>query len=69
MQKTYTVEGMKCDGCKENVIKLLSQVAGVDEVKVDLKTKKVTVSGTATKKELSQALEGSNYHFKRGLFG
>lgn len=69
MQKTYSIEGMKCAGCQTNVSNLLRQVPGVQDVYVDLATKKVTVTGTATKKELSQALVGSNYHFKRSLFG
>ena len=69
MQKTYIVEGMKCEGCKANVTKYLLAVAGVSDVKVDLATKKVTVIGIATKKELAQALENTNYHFKKGLFG
>ena len=36
MQRTYSVTGMTCQGCKASVHKKLSQVDGVSEVAIDL---------------------------------
>ena len=42
---TYTVPGMSCGHCRAAVSTEVSQVAGVDQVDVDLETKVVTVTG------------------------
>jgi copper chaperone len=42
---TYTVPGMSCEHCKQAVASELGEVAGVEEVAVDLETKLVTVHG------------------------
>ncbi len=44
MKKVITIEGMSCAHCQARVEKALSEVAGVDEAKVDLKKKIATVS-------------------------
>jgi copper chaperone len=41
----YTVPGMSCDSCRATIAEELSDVAGVDDVAVDLQTKRVTVRG------------------------
>ncbi|MEP2671248.1 MAG: heavy metal translocating P-type ATPase [Cyclobacteriaceae bacterium] len=38
MQHTYQVSGMTCNGCRSHVEKTLSNVEGIEEVSVDLKT-------------------------------
>ena len=43
---TYLVEGMSCDHCKVAVTAEVMQVAGVENVDVDLDTKLVRVHGT-----------------------
>ncbi len=40
-----TVPGMSCGSCKATVIEEVSEVAGVDDVSVDLETKVVAVRG------------------------
>ena len=44
-EMTYTVPGMSCGHCKEAVSSELGEVAGVDNVDVDLDTKFVTARG------------------------
>ena len=43
---TYAVPAMTCDHCKVAVTEEVAQVAGVEDVDVDLETKLVVVSGT-----------------------
>ena len=43
MTKTYNITGMKCQGCVNTVTKKLSAVKGVENVKVDLENKQVTI--------------------------
>ena len=42
---SYTVPRMSCDSCRATITELVSEVAGVDEVAVDLQTKIVVVRG------------------------
>jgi copper chaperone CopZ len=42
---TYTVPGIHCAHCGMSIREEVSEVAGVDEVEVDLDTKVVTVRG------------------------
>ena len=41
----YTVEGMSCGHCVNSVTEEVSGVVGVTDVKVDLESKQVTVTG------------------------
>jgi copper chaperone CopZ len=43
---TYEVPGVHCAHCEAAIKKEVGAVAGVDQVEVDLETKKVTVSGS-----------------------
>ena len=42
---TYTVDGMSCGHCVNAITGEVTQVAGVQDVRVDLATKQVTVTG------------------------
>jgi len=42
---SYTVPRMSCDSCRATIAEEVSEVAGVDEVAVDLQTKIVVVRG------------------------
>ena len=44
---TYTVPAMHCASCKATVTEELEEVRGVEDVDVDLDTKRVTVRGVA----------------------
>lgn len=61
MSKIYEITGMKCQGCANAVTEKLSAVKGVEEVKVDLEKKQVTIEGKPWKWALSRALKGSKY--------
>ena len=43
---TYTVPAVHCGHCVMSITEEVSEVRGVDEVVVDLDTKRVTVTGT-----------------------
>ena len=42
---TYTVPAIHCEHCESSIREEVSEVAGVDEVVVDLDSKLVTVTG------------------------
>ncbi len=44
-QRTYSVPGTSCSHCRAVITAELEQVAGVNEVDVDLDAKRVTVTG------------------------
>ena len=43
MKKTYSIEGMSCNGCRGHVEKSLLNVTGVADVSVDLEDAEATV--------------------------
>ncbi len=57
MTKTYNITGMKCQGCVNTVTEKLSAVKGVENVKVDLENKQVTIEGKPWKWSLKRALQ------------
>lgn len=61
MEKTYQIEGMKCEGCAKTVQETLAQVVGVTEVTVDLNEKTATVTGDAPGQALTAALKDTPY--------
>ena len=61
MEKTYRINGLKCQGCADNVTKRFSELKKVDSVKVDLDKKEVTVTGNPSKWSLKRALKGTTY--------
>ena len=52
---TYTVPGIHCAHCGMSIREEVSEVAGVDEVDVDLETKLVTIRGSELSDELLRA--------------
>ena len=61
MSKTYEISGMKCQGCVNTVTEKLSAVKGVENVKVDLENKQVTIEGKPWKWSLKRALKGTKF--------
>lgn len=47
VRTTYTVSGMTCGGCANNVTRHLNAVAGVTGTEIDLTSGSVTVTSTA----------------------
>lgn len=59
---TYTVPGMHCGNCKAAVDRELRLVGGVQEVDVDLETKRVLVRGEdLDDRALRAAIEEAGY--------
>lgn len=64
MEKTYTVAKMKCEGCASNIRKALSEVAGVNELVIDVATKTVKVQfdeATVNEQTLQSAFTTAGY--------
>ena len=61
MEKTYHINGLKCQGCVDNVTKRFSELKKVDSVTVDLDKKEVTITGNPSKWSLKRALKGTKY--------
>ncbi|MGX9844578.1 heavy-metal-associated domain-containing protein [Streptococcus iniae] len=61
MEKTYTISGMKCQGCAKNVKDKLEAVPGVKRVRVDLDNKQVFVQGFIWEPLLKRALASSKF--------
>lgn len=58
---TLSVPDMTCGHCKATVESALFAVAEVGEVRVDLTTRKVEVTGPAPAADLLKALEAAGY--------
>lgn len=63
MKQILTIENMSCDHCVARVTDKLSQLAGVDQVAVDLEKGEATVSTTEayTQEEYQDALAKTIY--------
>ena len=63
MNKTVSIEGMKCQGCVDIIKEKFEAIAGVDSAEVDLANKKATISGSenVTLDELKKSLEGTKF--------
>ncbi|MGX9899692.1 heavy-metal-associated domain-containing protein [Arthrobacter sp. SA17] len=64
--QTYNLEGLDCGHCVETVEKAVAAVPGVESATVDLVpdgVSRLTVSGTADKSELSDAVTAAGYSF------
>ncbi len=61
-EQTYTIQGMKCDGCVRTVEERFAAVPGVERVKVSLVDKTATVTGDGvTRTQLVAALQGTRF--------
>lgn len=63
MQKIMTIEGMMCKHCQARVEKVLSELAGVTNVTVDLeqKTATVTMAQEVSEETLTKAVTDAGY--------
>lgn len=57
----YNVTGMSCAACSARVEKAVSSVDGVSSCSVNLLTNSMGVEGTATSKEIIEAVEKAGY--------
>ena len=61
METVIYVEGMMCVHCKARVESVCKEVAGTTEAVVDLQKKTVTVTGTADRTALEEAIKKAGY--------
>lgn len=61
METLFNVEKMMCGGCEANVKKVLSEVATVESVDVDLEAKTVKVKGKINAKEIAATISEAGY--------
>lgn len=65
MEKTVLkVEGMSCNHCKMAVEKAVREVTGVAEALVNLEQKELTVTGSAAREQLVEAVTKAGYEVK-----
>jgi copper chaperone len=57
----YVVEGMTCEHCKASVTQEVSEVAGVQDVQVDLASGRLTVLGDAEDGAVRAAVDEAGY--------
>ena len=61
-EQTYVVNGMTCQHCVTRVQKALAEVAGVDNVRVQLMPPRAVIEGDdVTLDALAQALAGTQF--------
>ena len=64
--RSYTVQGMTCQHCVLSVREELSEVAGVDDVDVDLASSRVSVTGGGfSDDDVRVAVEEAGYELVR----
>lgn len=58
MEATFSVNGMKCQGCVDKLEKFVGELEGVERIQVDLPSKNVKVefSAPATQEQISEAI-------------
>jgi copper chaperone len=63
--RNFSVEGMTCDHCRLSVEEEVSEIAGVDEVDVELDSGRLRVRGTGfTDSEIEAAVAEAGYAVK-----
>jgi copper chaperone CopZ len=61
---TLQIDGMTCQHCVRSVTKALQDVAGVDNVSVDLGAGRARIEGAADPASLLRAVESEGYDAK-----
>lgn len=59
----FSVEGMSCGGCEQNVEDAVGALDGVESVDADHVAGTVEVDGDVDSDDLRQAIEGAGYSF------
>jgi len=58
---TFTVEGMNCGHCTKAITQAIIELDANAQVQTDLTNKTVTVSGTPSNEQISQAITEAGY--------
>lgn len=59
--KTFTIQGMTCDHCKNSVTEEVREVAGVESIEVDVATGRLSVTGDVSDDDVKAAVEEAGY--------
>ena len=59
--KTFLIEGMTCNHCVANVKNALSEITGVENVKINLEQKNAVVDGDYNAEDVKIAIEKAGY--------
>lgn len=60
----YKIDGLRCNKCKANVEKVISNIKGVKAVNVDLSKGVAEVSGNVSEQEIEKAITSIGFKFK-----
>ena len=61
MSTLFNVENMKCSGCSANVEKALTDIDGVESVRIDLEAKTVSVEGDINAASIADIISRAGY--------
>jgi copper chaperone CopZ len=60
-EQRVRVGDMMCDGCADSLRRAVEQVAGVEQLAIDVPRKTVSWQGGATREQVVAAIEGAGY--------
>ncbi len=60
-EQVFIVIGMHCNHCRNSVLRIVGNLPGVDSVEVDLPSGKMSISGTADKESIIQAVDALGF--------
>lgn len=60
-EQVFIVTGMHCNHCRNSVLRIVGNLPGVDSVEVDLPSGKMSISGTADKESIIQAVDALGF--------
>ncbi len=63
-ERVFIVTGMHCNHCRNSVLRIVGNLPGVDSVEVDLQSGRMSISGTADKESIIQAVDALGFTAK-----
>ena len=63
-ERVFIVTGMHCNHCRNSVLRIVGNLPGVDSVEVDLPSGRMSISGTADKESIIQAVDALGFTAK-----
>lgn len=61
MKKEFKISGMRCDNCRNNVLRAIKAVAGVESAVVTLNPGKAEVEGNFNPDDVIEAIESLGF--------
>ncbi len=63
-KSAYKIEGMRCNNCRINLIKIVKEIDGVTSAEVDLNFGILYIDGNASQEKIKEAADSLGYVFK-----